>query len=35
MLFHVCISATVGIDFENWKQGVEQVDDVCIMGIRL
>lgn len=21
--------------FENWKQGVEQVDDVCIMGVRL
>jgi len=21
--------------FENWKQGIEQVDDVCIMGVRL
>lgn len=21
--------------FENWKQGVEQVDDVCIVGVRL
>ena len=21
--------------FENWKEGIEQVDDVCVVGVRI
>lgn len=26
---------SIEIEFENWKRDLEQVDDVCILGIRL
>lgn len=25
----------LNIEFNSWKQGTEQVDDVCILGVRI